>query len=78
MSEQVLQCLNQAKPGEVLITSHRGLRGRSGGSFAALSTTGPRHSTTTTVSHVWALAIARIHDRGKCYSFDMHFLLSES
>lgn len=35
-------------------------------------------STPTAVSQVWALAIAGINDPGKCYSFDMHFPLSES
>jgi hypothetical protein len=39
---------------------------------------GPQRSTTAAVSHVWAHVIARINDRGKCYSFDVHFLLSES
>lgn len=43
------------------------------GRFAALSN-GSQGSTTTAVSHVWALAIAGINGRGKCRSF---VLLSE-
>ena len=40
------------------------------GRFAALSNRS-QGSTTTAVSHVWALAIAGINGRGKCCSFVM-------